>query len=91
MNQSTVFDRQKIEAIEGKRIIAPNIFSKNIKESRMPMSIWNFRAEKIQVLTPIARVNPVNITALPVVWSALLKAACNGIPFSMNLKRGVMI
>ena len=34
------------------------------------MSAWNCRAEKIQVLTPMASVRPVITTALPVTCSA---------------------
>ena len=57
--------RQKIAAIAGSIIIAPNIFTKNMKVNNIPISIWNLSAEKNQVLTPIANVCPVNITALP--------------------------
>ena len=57
--------RQNTAASAGRIIMAPNIFTTNMKVSRIPMSIWNLSAEKNQVLTPIANVRPVNITALP--------------------------
>ena len=43
------------------------VLQKNIKESKSPMSTWNFNAEKTQVLTPMASVRPVTSTAAPVV------------------------
>ncbi len=50
---------------------APSMLARNMKLSRMPMSAWNFSAEKIQVPTPTDRVTAVNSTAVPVVRSAL--------------------
>src|SRR5690606_10967062 len=48
---------------------APNMFHRNMKVSRIPISAWNLIAEKIQVTTPMASVKPVKVTALPVVFS----------------------
>jgi hypothetical protein len=57
-------------ASAGSSIRAPNIFQRNMKASKMPISAWNLIDEKIQVATAIARVTPVRITTRPVNCSA---------------------
>ena len=57
------FPRSRKTARLGSRMRAPSMFPRNMKVSRVPMSAWNFRAEKIQVLVPMARVSPVTSTA----------------------------
>ncbi len=56
---------QRKRAKAGSTIMAPNMFTTNIKVSKIPMSIWNLSDENTHVLTPIASVIPVKRTALP--------------------------
>ena len=51
----------------GSRTMAPTMFTRNMKVSKMPMSAWNLSGEKIQVATPTARVIAVNTTPVPVI------------------------
>ena len=67
--------RYKNAARAGRRITAPSILNKNIKVSNIPMSAWNWSADINQVLTPMASVNPVKKTALPVKFNVLRKAS----------------
>ena len=45
--------------------MANTMFIRNMNISRMPMSAWNWSAEKAHVPTPTESVRPVNTTALP--------------------------
>src|SRR5690554_2764090 len=70
LDQLRIFSgRIRKRASAGSSHRAPNMFHRNMKVSRIPMSAWNLMSEKIQVATPMARVKPVKVTALPVVFS----------------------
>src|SRR5690554_4328010 len=70
LDQLRIFSgRIRKRASAGSSHRAPNMFQRNMKVSRIPMSAWNLMSEKIQVATPMARVKPVKVTALPVVFS----------------------
>jgi len=43
----------------GRKMIAANMFIRNMKVSMMPMSAWNFRSDQIHSATPTASVNAV--------------------------------
>ena len=49
-------------ARDGSKIIAPNMFHRNMNESSSPISAWNLIGESDQVTTPAASVMPVRIT-----------------------------
>src|SRR4029077_2122707 len=53
-------------ASAGSRMMAPSMFTKNMKVSMIPMSAWNCSGENTQVTTPMASVMPVKMMLAPV-------------------------
>ena len=74
MNADYFFFTRKL-ARAGNNSIAPSILILNMNINRMPMSVWNFKGEKIQVMTPMVRVIAVNSTAKPDVANVSSKAS----------------
>src|SRR3546814_15312046 len=55
---------------------APNMFQRNMKVSRIPMSAWNLIGENAQVTTPEASVTPTSETALPAIGQGTCRERC---------------
>jgi hypothetical protein len=55
----------KIQIIAGTRKRAPNMFRNSRIARSAPISAWNFRGDKIQMMSPIVRVVAIIIIARP--------------------------